>query len=69
MRRTFQKLLLLSTLTMWAALGAKKRAVDFFPRGSGAVLNLSPEEFEDVMATTDQLLFLYVFDSEQEKSQ
>ena len=68
MTRTFQKLLVISTLTMMV-LGAKKRAVDFFPRGSGAVLNLSPEEFEDTMATTDQLLFLYVFDSEQEKSQ
>jgi hypothetical protein len=68
MRRTFQKLLVFSTLSL-VALGTKKRAADFFPRGSGAILNMNPEEFEEAMQTTDTLMFLYVFDSEQEKSQ
>jgi hypothetical protein len=63
MRRTFQKLLVVSTLALLSSC-AKKKASDFFPRGSGAILNMKPEEFEDTMQTTDQLLFLYVFDSE-----
>ena len=68
MKRTFWKLLALSALLSVSALAAKNRASTFFPRGTGAILNMPPSEFEESMQSTDQLLFLYVFDAEHEKS-
>ena len=69
--RTFQKLLLVSSLVALlskAAPNPKSRASNFFPRGSGAIMNLNDTEFESVMSTSDQMILLYVFDSEQDKS-
>jgi thioredoxin-like negative regulator of GroEL len=69
MKRTFQKLLVISALTLAVLSAPKKRSSDFFPRGSGVVLNMNSDDFEDTVQTTDNLIFLYVFDSEQDKSQ
>jgi hypothetical protein len=69
--RNFQKILLVQSLLSLLTLSApnpKGRASNFFPRGSGAIMNLDDAEFENVMSTSDHMLFLYVFDSEQEKS-
>ena len=68
MRGIFQKLLLLSTIAAvsMGASSAKKKAQSFFPKGSGALVNLSPAEFEDTMLDSDQLLFIFVYDSEDE---
>ena len=68
--RKFQNLLLLSSLFLLArcAPSAKNRASAYFPRGSGVILNMPESEFEQMMAASDHMLFLYVFDSEQEKS-
>ncbi|CDW85441.1 UNKNOWN [Stylonychia lemnae] len=73
-RRNFQNiLLLLGLVTLQGSLvqGAKKsRASDFFPKGSGVILNYKPSQFEEeIQKKSDQLVFLYVFDSEQQKSQ
>lgn len=69
--RNFQKLLLtLSSLAalLQAAPSTKNRAANYFPRGSGAILNMKSEQFVEAMNSEDQLMFIYVFDSEQEKS-
>ena len=69
--RTFQKILLFSSLLALlghSAPNVKSRASNFFPRGSGAIMNMGNDEFEQVMANPDHMMFLYVFDSEQEKS-
>ena len=73
--RKFQKLSLLCTLglSLFALCvvgqgNAKNRAAAFFPRGSGVILNMAPGELDKLMETDSNLLFFYVFNSEQEKS-
>jgi hypothetical protein len=67
-QRSFSKLLITTLALLGLTTCAKTRASDFFPKGSGAILNMPGEEFEELMQTTDKLLFLYVFDSQQDKS-
>jgi hypothetical protein len=52
----------LAALTL-GAKGGKDRAGNYFPSGSGAVLNMNEEKFESTIVTEDQLMFLYLFDS------
>lgn len=69
--RKFQNLLLLLSSLAVLAKGAanpKGRASSFFPRGSGVIMNLGESEFEQALSASDHMIFLYVFDSEQEKS-
>ena len=69
--RNFEKVLLVIALLGFAttALGkdatTKKRASQIFPKGSNAILNMNGDEFEKSMTKEDQLMFIYVFDTEQ----
>lgn len=71
-KRKFQNLLLLLGLTALSTMmtSAKKgRAADYFPPGIGVKLNVDDKKFEDEISKSDQLVFLYVFDSQGERSQ
>jgi hypothetical protein len=61
---TFQKLLL---ALVFAGLASAKKS-SFFPRGVGAIVNMAESEFDEALKDEDQLVFVYVFDAEHEKS-
>jgi hypothetical protein len=47
-KKSFQAILLGLLLTL-SVEGRKKIAGDYFPRGAGAILNMSPFDFEETM--------------------
>ena len=55
-------------VTTCSADRVNNRASTYFPKGSGVILNMGETEFEQTMQTDDSLMFLYLFDSKQEKS-